>query len=149
MGKKIRSMLVQIPKSLLWFLWILERVTFIVSYASRGEKNTVNLNTNSNISFCGTYGCSNLSFSSYRWVFGKQISKNPNDKSNDDGDEEDEDNNINNDNNNDNDGNDDETLRRGYCVKRFIRHIVRVPFEGEERGGRGSRIRGPIRPFAS
>jgi len=115
-----------------------------------GKKNTVNLNTNSNISFCGNYGCSNLSFSSYRWLFGKRISKNPNVKSNDDGDEEDNDNNdINNDNNNDNDGNDDETLRRGCCVKRFIRHIARVPFEGEGRGDRGSRIRGPIRPFAS
>ena len=45
------------------------------------------------------------------------MSKNPNVKSNDDGDDVD-------------DGDDDETLRRGCCVKRLTRHMARVPFEG-------------------
>ena len=91
------------------------------------------------------------------------MSKNPNFKSNNDGNkdhndsDEDHDDNIDNDNN---EGDNDERLRRGCCVKRFTRHMVRVPFEGGggglERGGEGgslfpgrSRIRGPTRPFAS
>ena len=88
-----------------------------------GEKK-VSVCTNSKISCCGTYGCSNLSLSSHRWVLGKWMSKNPNVKSNDDGDEEDDD-----DDNNDDDD-DDETLRMGCCVKRLTRHMARVPFEG-------------------
>ena len=39
---------------------------YIVRYIHRAEKNTINISTNSNISFCGIYGCSNLSLSSYR-----------------------------------------------------------------------------------
>ena len=35
------------------------------------KKNTMSVSTKSNVSFCGTYGCSNLSFSSHRWVHGK------------------------------------------------------------------------------
>ena len=101
--------------------------------------------TNSNVSFCGTYGCSNLSLSSHRWVLGKWMSKNPNFKSNDDGDEEDDD-----DDDVDDDGDDDETLRRGCCVKRLTRHMARVPFGGGGSLSPGrSRIRGPARPFAS
>ena len=61
----------------------------------RRKKNAMNISTNSNISFCGSYGYSNLSLSSHRWLLGKWMSKNPNFKSNDDGN--------NNDNNNDND----------------------------------------------
>ena len=65
---------------------------YIVRHTHRaGEKNTVSASTNSNVSFCGTYGCSNLSLSSHRWVLGKWMSKKPNVKSNDDGDEEEED----------------------------------------------------------
>ena len=79
-------------------------------------KNTISVSTNSNISFCGTYGCSNLSFSSHRWVLGKWMSKNPNCKSNDD-DGDDDDDNDNNDEDNDDDV-DDDRLRRGCCVKR-------------------------------
>ena len=48
------------------------------------KKNTINVSTNSNIFFCGIYGCSNLSLSSYRWVLGKWMSKNPNFTSNND-----------------------------------------------------------------
>ena len=93
----------------------------------RGKKTPVNLSTNSNVSFCDTYGYSNLSFSSHRWVLGKWMSKNPNLKSNDDGDEEDDNfNYINADNN--------KTLRRGCCVKRLTRHMARIHFEGEGRG---------------
>ena len=111
----------------------------------RGKKNTISVSTNSNVSFCGTYGCSNLSLSSHPWVLGKWMSKKPNFKSNDDDDEdEDED---------DDDDADDETLRRGCCVKRCTRHMARVPFEGVGGGGSlspgRSRIRGPARPFAS
>ena len=102
------------------------------------------------MSFCGTYGCSNPSLSSHRWVLGKWMSKNPNFKSNDDGDEEeDDDDDVDDD---DDDGDDDETLRRGCCVKRLTRHMARVPFEGGEGGSLSpgcSRIRGPTRPFAS
>ena len=89
------------------------------THATCGEKNTVSVSTNSNVSFCGTYGCSNLSLSSHRWVLGKWMSKNPNFKSNVDGDDDDDD-----------DGDDDETLRRGCCVKRRTRHMAGVPFEG-------------------
>ena len=39
------------------------------------KKNTISVSTNSNVSFCGTYGCSNLSLSSHRWVLGKWMSK--------------------------------------------------------------------------
>ena len=85
------------------------------THASCGEKNTVSVSTNSNVSFCGTYGCSNLSLSSHRWVLGKWMSKNPNFKSNDDDDDEEED----DDDVDDDDGDDDETLRRGCCVKRL------------------------------
>ena len=96
-----------------------------------GKKNTVSVSTNSNVSFCGTYGCSNLSLSSHCWALGKWMSKNPNCKSNDDGDEEEEED---DDDDVDDDGDDDETLRRGCCVKRLTRHMARVPFEGG-RGG--------------
>ena len=113
----------------------------------RGKKKPVSVSTNSNVAFCGTYGCSNLSLSSHRWVLGKWMSKNPNFKSNDDGDEEDDDDDV-------VDDDDDETLRRGCCVKRLTRHMARVPFEGGGEGGGSlspgrSRIRGPARPFAS
>ena len=57
----------------------------------RGKQNTVSVSTNSNVSFCGTYGCSNLSLSSHRWVRGKWMSKNPTCKSNDDDEEDDDD----------------------------------------------------------
>ena len=96
----------------------------------RGKKNTVSVSTNSNISFCGTYGRSNLSLSSHRWVLGKWMSKNPNVKSNDDGDEEDDDDDDDDDVVDDDDGDDDETLRRGCCVKRLTRHMARVPSKG-------------------
>ena len=96
----------------------------------RGKK-PVSVSTNSNVAFCGTYGCSNLSLSSHRWVLGKWMSKNPNFKSNDDGDEEDDDDDV----DDDDDGDDDETLRRGCCVKRLTRHMARVPFEGGGGGG--------------
>ena len=80
---------------------------YIVRHTHRaGEKNTVSVSTNSNVSFCGTYGCSNLSLSSHRWVLGKWMSKNPNFKSHDDGDEDDDD------DGDDVDDDDDETLRR-------------------------------------
>jgi len=82
-----------------------------------GKKNTISVSTNSNISFCGTYGCSNLSFSSHRWVLGKWMSKNPNCKSNDDDGDDGDDDNDNNDEDNDDDV-DDDRLRRGCCVKR-------------------------------
>ena len=36
------------------------------THASCGKKNTISVSTNSNVSFCGTYGCSNLSLSSHR-----------------------------------------------------------------------------------
>ena len=90
----------------------------------RGKKNTDSVSTNSNVSFCGTYGCSNLSLSSHRWVRGKWMSKNPNCKSNDD-DEDDDD-----DDEDDDDDADDETLRRGCCVKRRTRHVTRVHLGG-------------------
>ena len=78
------------------------------THASCGEKkNTVSASTNSNVSFGGSYGCSNLSLSSHRWVLGK------------DGDEEEDD----DDDVDDDDGDDDETLRRGCCVKRLTRHM--------------------------
>ena len=86
------------------------------THASCGEKNTIIVSTNSNVSFCGAYGCSNLSLSSHRWVFGKWMSKNPIFKSNDDDDDEDE----------EDEDDDDETLRRGCCVKRRTRHVTRV-----------------------
>ena len=106
----------------------------------RGKKtrSVISVSTNSNVSFCGTYRCSNLSLSSHRWVLGKWMSKNPNFKSNDDDDD-------NNDEDDDGDdhGDDNDTLRRGCCW---------VPFEGGRGGslypGR-SGIRGPARPFAS
>ena len=87
------------------------------THASCGEKNTISVSTNSNVSFCGTYGCSNLSLSSHRWVLGKWMSKNPNFKLNDDDDEDDDD-------------ADDETLRRGCCLKRRTRHVTRVHLGG-------------------
>ena len=99
----------------------------------RGEKNTIRVSTNSTVSFCNTYGCSNLSLSSHRWVLGKWRSKNPNFKPKDDGDEEEEEDDD-DDDVDDDDGDDDETLRRGCCVKRLARHMARVPFEG---GGGG------------
>ena len=76
------------------------------------------------MSFCGTYGCSNLSLSSHRWVRGKWMSKNPNCKSNDDDEDEDED--DDDDDGGGGGGGDDETLRRGCCVKRLTRHMARV-----------------------
>ena len=101
---------------------------YIVRHTHRaGKKNTVSVSTN--VSFCGTYGWSNLSLSSHRWVLGKWMSKKPNFKSNDDGDEDEDDVDV-----DDDDGDDDETLRRGCCLKRLTRHMVRVPFEGG-RGG--------------
>ena len=87
-------------------------------------KNTVSVSTNSNVSFCGTYGCSNLSLSSHRWVRGKWMSKNPNCKSNDDDEDEDAD------DEDDDDDADDETLPRGCCVKRRTRHVTRVHLGG-------------------
>ena len=81
-----------------------------------GGENTISISTNSNVSFCGTYGCSNLSLSLHRWVLRKWMSKNPNFNSNDDGDEEDNDNNDFNDNNGDN----NERLRRGCSVKKIL-----------------------------
>ena len=55
---------------------------YIIKRTHRAEKkNTVHISTNSNISFYGTYGCSNLSLSPHRWVLGKWMSKNPNVKS--------------------------------------------------------------------
>ena len=110
----------------------------------RGKKNPLSVSTNSNVSFCGTYGCSNLSLSSHRLVLVKWMSKNPNVKSNDDGDEEDDDydgdddagDDDDDDVDDDDDGDDDETpLRRGCCMKRLTRHMARVPFEGGEGGG--------------
>ena len=96
---------------------------YIVRHTHRaGEKNTVSVSTSSNVSFCGTYGCSNLSLSSHSWVLGKWMSKNPNFKSNDDNDEEEED----DDDVDDDDGGDDETLRRGCCVKRLTRSFLLV-----------------------
>ena len=87
----------------------------------RGKK-TRSVLANSNVSFCGTYGCSNLSLSSHRWVRGKWMSKNPNCKSNDDDEDDDDE---------DDDGDaDDETLRRGCCVKRRTRHVTRVHLGG-------------------
>ena len=70
------------------------------------------------------------------------MSKNPKIKSNDDDDDDDDD-------VDDVNGDDDETLRRGSCVKRLTRHMA-IPFE-EGGGGRpfspgGSRIRGPVKP---
>ena len=85
----------------------------------RGKKNTVSVSTN--VSFCGTYGWSNLSLSSHRWVLGKWMSKKPNFKSNDDGDEDEDDVDV-----DDDDGDDDETLGRRCCVKRLKRHMARV-----------------------
>ena len=66
---------------------------YIVRHTHRagGKKNTISVSTNSNVSFCGIDGCSNLSLSSHRWVLGKWTSKNPNFKSNDDDDDEDDD----------------------------------------------------------
>ena len=89
---------------------------YIVRHTHRAgkKKNTISVSTNSNVSFCGTYGCSNLSLSSHRWVLGKWMSKNPNFKSNDDDDDHDDD-------EDDDDDADDETLRRGCCVKRCTR----------------------------
>ena len=57
------------------------------------------------------------------------MSKNPNFKSNDAGNKEED----NDDDDNDN-GDDNEILRKSCYVKRFTRHIMRVPFEG---GGGG------------
>ena len=51
------------------------------------------------------------------------MSKNPNFKSNDDDDDDDEDEDEDED---DDDDADDETLRRGCCVKRRTRHVTRV-----------------------
>ena len=93
---------------------------YIVRHTHRAGKKTISVSTNSNVSFCGTYGCSNLSLSSHRWVRGKWMSKNPNFKLNDD-DDDDED---------DDDDADDETLRRGCCVKRRTRHVTRVHLGG-------------------
>ena len=122
------------------------------THRAGGKKNTIRVSTNSTVSFCNTYGCSNLSLSSHRWVLGKWRSKNPNFKSKDDGDEEEEEEDDDDDDVDDDDGDDDETLRRGCCVKRLARHMARVPFEGGRGGslspGR-SKIRGPARPFAS
>ena len=112
----------------------------VISQGTRG------ISTNSNISFYGTYGCSNLSFSSRPWVLGKWISKNPNFKSNndddnnneddddDDNDDDDEDDDDNDDEDEDDEDNnddvDDERLRRGCCVKKRTRHVTRVHLGG-------------------
>ena len=75
----------------------------------------------------------------YRWVLGKWMSKNPNFKSNDDGnEEEDDDDDVDDDDVDNDDGHDNETLRRGCCVKRLTRHMARVPFEGGRGGAGGS-----------
>ena len=128
---------------------------YIIRHTHRaGKKNTISVNTHPHVSFCGTYGCSNLLLSWHRWVLEKWMSKNPDSKSNDDDDDDDND----NDDVDDNDGDNDETLRRGCCVKKLTRHMARVPFEAGGRGGGGrggslspgrSGIRGPTRPFAS
>ena len=48
---------------------------YIVRHTHRaGKKNTISVSTNSNVSFCGTYGCSNLSLSSHCGVLGKWMS---------------------------------------------------------------------------
>ena len=70
------------------------------------------------------------------------MSKNPNCKSNDDDEDEDED--EDDDDDDGGGGGDDETLRRGCCVKRLTRHMARVPFEGG-RGGSLSPGRSRIR----
>ena len=85
----------------------------------RGKKNTVSVSTNPKSCFCATYGCSNLSLSSHRWVRGKWMSKNRNCKSNDDDEDDDDDADA-----------DDERLRRGCCVKRRTRHVTRVHLGG-------------------
>ena len=106
---------------------------YIVRHTHRAGKKKVSVSTNSNVSFGGTYGCSNLPLSSHRWVLGKWMSKNPNVKSNADDDVGDD------------DGDDDETLRRGCCLKRLTRHMARVPFEGGGGGG-GSDCRCDVTP---
>jgi len=70
------------------------------------------------------------------------MSKNPDFKSNDDDDND-------NDDVDDNDGDNNETLRRGCCVKKLTRHMARVPFQGGSLSPGRSGIRGPTRPFAS
>ena len=128
---------------------------YIVRHTHRaGKKDTVSVSTNSNVSFCGTYGCSNLSLSSHRWVLGKWMSKNPNVKSNGDGDEEDD----------DDDGDDDDVIMmmmlmmvmwhcEGAAAWRDSPGIWREFPLGGGRGGSlspgRSRIRGPAGPFAS
>ena len=116
----------------------------------RGKKNTVSVSTNSNVSFCGTYGCSNLSLSSHRWVRGKWMSKHPNCKSNGDDEDDDDDDVDDDDDENDDDDADDETLRRGCCVKRRTGHVTRVHLGGghgsghsEQSGMSGSEKRAP------
>ena len=99
------------------------------SHKKYGE-NTTSVSTPSNVSFCGTYGCSNLSLSSHRWVLGKWMSKNPNFKSNDDGDEEDDDDND----FDDDDGHNNETLRRGCSVKKTYQAYGENSLWGRERG---------------
>ena len=95
---------------------------YIVRHTHRTGKKHDQCWHKTNVSFYGTYGCSNLSLSSHRWVLGKWMSKNPNFKSNDnDNNDDDED---------DNDDADDETLPRGCCVKRRTRHATRVHLGG-------------------
>ena len=81
----------------------------------RRKKNTISVSTNPQSCFYDTYGCSSLAFSSHRWVRDKWMSKNPNYKSN---------------GNNNNDDGDDEPLRRGFCVKRRIRHVTKLHLGG-------------------
>ena len=63
------------------------------------------------------------------------MSKNPNCKSNDDDDGDDDDDEDEDEDEDDDDDADDETLRRGCCVKRRTRHVTRVHLG---RGGHGT-----------
>ena len=65
------------------------------------------------------------------------MSKNPNGKSNDDDDDDDDDDDEDEDEDEDEDDDDDaddETLRRGCCVKRRSRHVTRVHLRGHGTG---------------
>ena len=89
---------------------------YIVRYTHRmGKKNTISISTNSNVSFCGTYGCSNLSFSSHRWVLRKWMSKNPTLKSNNNDDEEDNEEDIEEEDDNDIDNDYGDDVMTRHC----------------------------------
>ena len=89
---------------------------YCLTYAScRGKKIRSVLAQTPQNCFYGTYGCSNLAFSSRRWIRDKWMSKNPNYKSN---------------GNNNNDDGDDEPLRRSFCMKRRTRHMTKFHLGG-------------------